>query len=71
MIGGRIMQGTPRYWLGLLMFCTAALFTAVLGSLLQHRAIIQQQAATATQGDAFTASLLPPATAYRRASLGY
>lgn len=63
------MERAPRYWLGLLMFCMAAVFTAALGSVLQSRAIARQQAAIAAQaGEPLTASLLPPTAHYRRAS---
>ena len=63
------MGHTPRYWLGLLMFCIAAVFTAVLGSAMQYRAIAQQQVALAAHADEpLTASLLPPTAHYRKAS---
>ena len=52
------MQNVPRYWLGLLMFCIAAVFTVALGSALQYRAIAQQ-ATIADPGEAVTASLQP------------
>lgn len=65
------MQNVPRYWMGLLMFCMAAVFTVVLGSVLQYRAIAQQHQATLSgHSETFTASLLPPAAA-RRASYFY
>jgi hypothetical protein len=59
------MQNVPRYWLGLVMFCIAAVFTVILGSVLQYRAIAQQ-ATIAAPSEAIAASLLPPAT--RKAS---
>jgi hypothetical protein len=63
------MEHGPRYWLGLLMFCMAAVFTAVLGSVMQYRAIAQQQAVIAAhESEPLTASLLPPAVHYRKAS---
>jgi hypothetical protein len=62
---------TPRYWLGLLMFCMAAMFAVCLGSVLQYRAIAHQQAVSASYETTFTASLLPPTALYRKASLGY
>jgi hypothetical protein len=61
---------TPRYWMGLLMFCMAAVFAVALGSVLQYRAIAHQQALSASY-ETFTASLLPPTALYRKASLGY
>lgn len=63
------MEHAPRYWLGLLMFCMAAIFTAALGSLIQYRAVAQQQAAIAAYGEEpLTASLLPQTAHYRKAS---
>jgi hypothetical protein len=63
------MEHAPRYWLGLLMFCMAAVFTVVLGSVMQYRAIAAQQAAlTALGSESLTASLLPPTAHYRKAS---
>jgi hypothetical protein len=63
------MGNGPRYWLGLLMFCMAAVFTAVLGSVMQYRAIAQQQAVIAAhESEPLTASLLPTAVHYRKAS---
>lgn len=48
------------------MFCVAAVFAVGLGSLLQHRAIARQQAASAGEAGVFTLSVLP--SAYRKAS---
>lgn len=63
------MEQAPRYWLGLIMFCMTAVFTAVLGSVMQYRAIAAQQAAiTALGSEPQTASLLPPTAHYRKAS---
>jgi drug/metabolite transporter (DMT)-like permease len=63
------MEHAPRYWLGLLIFCVAAVFTVVLGSVMQYRAIAVQQAAIAALGgEPLTASLLPPTAHTRKAS---
>ena len=63
------MEQAPRYWMGLVMFCMAAVFTVVLGSVIQYRAIATQQAAIAARGnEPLTASLLPPTAYYRKAS---
>jgi hypothetical protein len=61
---------TPRYWMGLLMFCMAAVFAVALGSVLQYRAIAHHQEAAASY-ETFTASLLPSTAFYRKASLSY
>jgi hypothetical protein len=58
-----------RYGLGLLMFFVAAVFTLVLGNILQYRAITQQQAVIALHAEPVTASLLPPAV--RKVSFSY
>lgn len=63
------MEHAPRYWLGLLMFCMAAVFTVVLASVIQYRAIAAQQASIAAHdSEPLTASLLPPTAQYRKAS---
>jgi len=63
------MEYAPRYWLGLLMFGLAAIFTAALGSLIQYRAIAQHQAAIAAYDEEpLTASLPPPSAPSRKMS---
>jgi hypothetical protein len=60
------MEHAPRYWLGLLMFCVAAVLTVALGNILQYRAVAQQATIASHSNEPLTASLLPPAT--RKAS---
>ena len=62
---------TPRYWLGFLMFCMAAVFAVALVSVLQYRAVAQQLATMAATVETASVSLLPPTAHYRKASLGY
>ena len=59
----------PRYWVGLVMFCMAAVFTAALGSLLQYRAMAQREGTSSAHSEAVTASL--PLPTVRRSSFGY
>ena len=62
------MLRTGHYLFGLVMFCLAFVFTLGLASFLQQAALTRQQAAASAQVELPIVSLLPPGSAYRKAS---
>jgi hypothetical protein len=62
------MPWTGHYLFGLLMVCLAVVFTLGLASFLQQAALTRQQAAASAQVELPIVSLLPPGSAYRKAS---